>query len=68
MARKVTKKPRRIVLGVGHPFFEKHKKDRIGYQKVLLLKEYAFPGDVLTMNIMDLSAAKKIRLVAEIIE
>jgi hypothetical protein len=66
-AKAKAKKSKRIVLGVGHPFFEKSKYGVVGYQKVELLKEFTFPAEALTLNIENLAASMKIRLIAEVL-
>jgi hypothetical protein len=62
------RKPRRIVLGVGHPWFEKvDSPGVVGYQKVSLM-EGDGKGDAITLNIGDLGGYFKIRLVAEVLK
>lgn len=63
---KKTKK-RRVVLGVGFPWFDKRGgpgMEGVGYQKVMLI---GVGTEVLTLNIEDLGAYNKIRLIAEVI-
>lgn len=63
------KKLKRIVLGVGHPWFEKHKSNfsHAGYQKVMLQESFTIGSRILDLKIKDLSGANKIRLIAEVI-
>lgn len=66
-SKKVVKKPRLVVLGVGHPFFGKvDGPSVIGYQKILLLEGNCV-GDAITLNIGKLGCCNKIRLIAEVI-
>lgn len=64
----VAKEVRRVVLGTGHPWFEKYKPNKVGYQKLFLVKEFKALPDVLDLNIHDLSGSRKIRLIAEILD
>lgn len=60
------RKLKRIVLGVGHPWFEKvDGPGVVGYQKVSLM-EGDGKGDALTLKIGELGGYSKIRLVAEV--
>lgn len=61
------RKPRRIILGVGHPWFEKvDGPGVVGYQKISLM-EGDGKGDALTLKIGMLGGYSKIRLVAEVL-
>jgi hypothetical protein len=61
-AKKPKKKPRRVVLGVGHPWF-------YGCLTQLTLRERAyFASDAKMLHIADLGAYNRIRLVAEVLK
>lgn len=61
------RKLKRIVLGVGHPWFEKvDGPGVVGYQKISLM-EGDGRGDALTLKIGKLGGYNKIRLVAEVL-
>lgn len=66
--RPTRRKPRRVVLGVGHPFFQRvDGPGVVGYQKVMLL-EGNLQGDALTFKIGNLGGYNKVRLIAEVLE
>ena len=61
-------KVRRVVLGVGHPWFWKVSLKRGGYQTVRLYRDReVYNWKAKTLRIGNLSADDKIRLVAEIL-
>lgn len=62
---KPRRKVKRVVLGVGHPWFTYRTRDG-GYSMVELLKRDGSGGSV-AMNIGKLGGYNKIRLVAEIL-
>ena len=62
---KPKKKPRRVVLGVGHPWFNRSLSQ---WTSVSLTKASAPPFDWVGLQFGDLGNYNKIRLVAEVLK
>lgn len=62
-AKKGKRKPRRVVLGVGHPWFY-----ACGTQLVLRTKNSSWDGEAKMLRFGDLGGYNRIRLVAEVLK
>lgn len=61
-------KIRRIVLGVGHPWFNVGYKGRVAYDTVTLTRERNGMGETVPFKFSDVGGWNKVRLVLEVLK